>query len=113
MQVVQLKLYLLFLSVTPHQFAPFWMLYWCLIFFGSVTPTVGGRNAGWRAEVVHFPKEKLSVAGGIALTIQPTAFASVAVGYKLLYSWENLVILFNTEYCSKKNLYDSNIRSQC
>lgn len=46
----------------------------------SVTPTVGGRNAGWRAEVVHFPKEKLSVAGGIALTIQPTAFASVALG---------------------------------
>ncbi|MCO5614434.1 hypothetical protein L7F22_068716 [Adiantum nelumboides] len=46
----------------------------------SVTPTFGGRNAGWRAEIVHFPKEKLSFAGGFARTIQPTVFASVAVG---------------------------------
>lgn len=46
----------------------------------SVTPTFGGRNAGWRAEIVHFPKEKLSLAGGFAHTIQPTVFASVAVG---------------------------------
>ncbi|KAH7424488.1 hypothetical protein KP509_11G011100 [Ceratopteris richardii] len=46
----------------------------------SVTPTFGGRNAGWKAEIAHFPKEKFSVAGGFANTIQPTVFASVAVG---------------------------------
>lgn len=46
----------------------------------SVTPTFGGRNAGWRAEFIHSPKEKLSWACGCALTIQPTAFASISLG---------------------------------
>lgn len=46
----------------------------------SITPTIGGRNAGWRAELIHFPKEKLSVACGFAWTIQPTAFVSISVG---------------------------------
>lgn len=45
-----------------------------------VTPTIGGRNAGWRAEVVHSPKEKLSLACGCTLTIQPTAYASISLG---------------------------------
>ncbi|XP_002986940.2 uncharacterized protein LOC9642884 [Selaginella moellendorffii] len=46
----------------------------------SVTPTFGGRNAGWRAEVVHSPKEKLSVACGCSPTLEPSAFASISVG---------------------------------
>lgn len=46
----------------------------------SVTPTFGGRNAGWRAELIHSPKEKISWACGCALTIQPSAFASISLG---------------------------------
>lgn len=45
-----------------------------------VTPTIGGRNGGWRAELVHSPKEKLSWACGCALTIQPTLYASISLG---------------------------------
>lgn len=46
----------------------------------SVTSTFGGRNAGWRAELIHFVKEKLSWTCGYALTLQPIAFASISLG---------------------------------
>ncbi|KAI5082182.1 hypothetical protein GOP47_0001925 [Adiantum capillus-veneris] len=45
-----------------------------------VAPTIGGRNAGWRAEIAHSPKERISWACGCTFTIQPTAYASISVG---------------------------------
>ncbi|MCO5571159.1 hypothetical protein L7F22_024893 [Adiantum nelumboides] len=45
-----------------------------------VAPTIGGRNTGWRAEIAHFPKERISWACGCTFTIQPTAYASIALG---------------------------------
>lgn len=46
----------------------------------SVTPTFGGRNAGWKAELIQSVKDKLSIACGCAFTVHPTAFASVSLG---------------------------------
>lgn len=46
----------------------------------SVTPTFGGRNAGWKSELIHSPKENLCWTCGCSLTIQPTACASISLG---------------------------------
>ncbi|KAJ7522538.1 hypothetical protein O6H91_18G015900 [Diphasiastrum complanatum] len=46
----------------------------------SVTPTLGGRYPGWRAEVIHLPTEKLSWGCGCSFTLEPCAFASISLG---------------------------------
>lgn len=45
-----------------------------------VAPTIGGRNAGWRVEIAHSPKDRISWACGCTLTIRPTAYASISLG---------------------------------
>jgi hypothetical protein len=61
----------------------------------SVTPTIGGRNAGWRAELMHLPQEKIGLACGFASTIQPTVFASlmVSLSYEKATALTVLVVL--------------------
>ncbi|KAL4204456.1 hypothetical protein AMTRI_Chr01g109890 [Amborella trichopoda] len=45
----------------------------------SVCPTFGGSNPGLRAEIIHSVREKLSLICGFARTMNPSAFASVAL----------------------------------
>ncbi|KAL5732197.1 hypothetical protein ACHQM5_004844 [Ranunculus cassubicifolius] len=46
----------------------------------SVCPTIGGNDPGLRAELIHSPKEKLSLICGCTCSAHPSAFASVSVG---------------------------------
>ncbi|KAK6934115.1 hypothetical protein RJ641_034270 [Dillenia turbinata] len=45
-----------------------------------VCPTFGGSNPGLRAELIHLPKEQLSLICGCAFLTHPSAFASVSLG---------------------------------
>ncbi|KAL9661454.1 hypothetical protein QQ045_026278 [Rhodiola kirilowii] len=46
----------------------------------SVSPTFGGSNPGWQAEVIHSIKEQLSLVYGCSFATHPSAFALVSVG---------------------------------
>uniref|UniRef100_A0A7N0SY17 Uncharacterized protein n=1 Tax=Kalanchoe fedtschenkoi TaxID=63787 RepID=A0A7N0SY17_KALFE len=46
----------------------------------SVSPTFGGSNPGWQAEVIHSVKEQLSLVYGCSFATHPCAFALVSVG---------------------------------
>ncbi|CAK9220904.1 unnamed protein product [Sphagnum troendelagicum] len=45
-----------------------------------VTPMMGARTSGWRAEVNHYPMEKLSWGGGCTHYVETRAFASLSLG---------------------------------
>ncbi|KAL9666234.1 hypothetical protein QQ045_000560 [Rhodiola kirilowii] len=45
----------------------------------SVSPTFGGSNPGWQAEVLHSIKEQLSLVYGCSFATHPSAFALVSV----------------------------------
>ncbi|KAL2652910.1 hypothetical protein R1flu_021038 [Riccia fluitans] len=46
----------------------------------SITPTLGGRDTGCRAEVIYSPQEKVSWGGGFSVTGETRAFANVSLG---------------------------------
>lgn len=49
----------------------------------SLSPTFGGSNPGFRAEVVHSVKKHLNLMCGCSFIAHPSAFASISVSIEL------------------------------
>lgn len=52
----------------------------------SLSPTFGGSNPGFRAEIVHSVKKHLNLMCGCSFISHPSAFASVSVSIKLPFA---------------------------
>lgn len=56
-----------------------WLFFLTLDFKISLSPTFGGSNPGFRAEIVHSVKKHLNLMCGCSFIAHPSAFASISV----------------------------------